>query len=69
MDLESERDVMQFNEKIARHKGLEEGIEQGFEQGVELTAINMLKQNIDVSIVVQCTSLTTERVEQLKESL
>jgi predicted transposase/invertase (TIGR01784 family) len=73
MDLASERDVMQFNEKIARHKGIKEGIEKGIKQGVlqgiELTAINMLKQNIDVKTVVQCTSLTLERVEQLKESL
>ena len=43
--------------------------EKGIEQGIELTAINMLKQNIDVAVVVQCTSLTLERVEQLKESL
>jgi predicted transposase/invertase (TIGR01784 family) len=45
------------------------GIKQGLEQGIELTAINMLKQNIDIAFVVQCTGLTLEHVEQLKESL
>jgi chromosome segregation ATPase len=32
MDLASERDVMQFNEKIARHRGIKEGIEKGIKQ-------------------------------------
>ena len=50
-------------------QGIEQGIEQGLEQGIELTAINMLKQNVDVAFVVQCTGLTLEHVEQLKESL
>jgi len=50
-------------------KGIKQGIEQGVGQGIELTAINMLKQNVEVAFVVQCTGLTLERVEQLKESL
>ncbi len=52
-----------------RHEGFEEGLEQGREQGAYQnkleTAKAMLHNGISISLVVDCTKLPLETVEQL----
>ena len=50
-------------------KGREEGIEKGIEKGIQLTAINMLKQNLDPSLVSSVTALPLDTILQLKNKL
>ena len=58
-------------------KGIEQGIEKGIEQGIEKgatkkleeIAINMLRQNLDNSLISSVTSLSTDEVLKLKNKL
>lgn len=53
---------------------IEYGIEKGIEQGIELgktrekkqTAINMLRNNIELNLIVDCTGLPIEAIEAIK---
>ena len=47
-------------------EGLEEGIERGIEQGIEQTAINMLKENIDINIISKVTGLNISQIKELE---
>lgn len=48
--------------------GLEKGVEQGLQQKAIETARNMLKNDISLEIVAQCTGLPLEKVKELSES-
>jgi predicted transposase/invertase (TIGR01784 family) len=50
-------------------KGREEGREEGMEKGIEKTAINMLKQNLDNSLISSVTGLSNEKILNLKNLL
>ena len=49
---------------------LEEAREQGIEKGIEQEKIeivkNMLSKNIDISVISECTGLSKEEIERLK---
>lgn len=51
-------------------QGIEQGIERGIEQGIEQNkheiVKNMLKENIDVSIISKITGLTIEEIEKIR---
>lgn len=49
-----------------RKKGLEQGLEKGIEKGIKKTAINLLKSNIDISIISSATGLSIEEIKKLK---
>ena len=53
-------------------KGIEQGIEQGIERGAYQkaleTAKSMLHNGISISLVVDCTKLPLETVEQLAKT-
>jgi predicted transposase/invertase (TIGR01784 family) len=51
--------------KRAEEKGREEGIEIGIEQ----TAINMLKQNLDIDLISKITGLSNSKIQKLKTML
>ena len=63
--------------KEGREEGIEKGIEQGIEKGIEKgatkkleeIAINMLKQNLDNSLISSVTGLSTDEVLKLKNKL
>ena len=56
--------------KEGLEKGLEQGIEQGLEKGTEQSkneiAMNMLKENMDISLISKLTGLSNEQINKLK---
>ena len=52
-------------------KGIQQGIEKGIQQGVANEKLeiakNMLKQNISVETIVECTGLTKEEIEKINK--
>ena len=59
--------------RIAREEGREEGRNEGRnegrDEGILATAKNMLKANLDISTIMQCTNLSSERLATLRASL
>jgi len=53
--------------------GIEQGITQGITQGIQQknneTVINMLKENLDISLISKITSLSEEEILKIKNSL
>ncbi|MED4955090.1 Rpn family recombination-promoting nuclease/putative transposase [Paenibacillus macerans] len=53
-------------------KGIEQGIEQGIavgmEKGIEKTALNMLREGMEISLVAKVTGLSEEQVVKLKKT-
>ena len=70
---EAERDLYEGRlkwirmEENAMQKRFEDGLEQGLEKGIEKTAINMLKQDLDLQIIAAVTGLSLEQITQLKQ--
>lgn len=55
-------------------KGIEQGIEQGIEKGAKQNAIEVAKKmfgipNITIEQIAECTSLSLEEIEQMKEEV
>ena len=50
-------------------KGIEKCIEKGITVGVEKTAINMLKENMDIKVISRLTGLSEEEIDELKSRL
>ena len=68
-----EKDNMMIENSIRDEgirKGLEQGIEQGLEQGTEQSkneiAKNMLKKDLDISLISEVTGLSNEQINKLK---
>ena len=53
----------------AKKEGIEKGIKQGMKQGAKENSIEiartMLKENIDINIIIKCTGLTKKEIENL----
>ena len=43
-----------------------EGIEKGVKKGIRETALNMLKNNINLDVIAKCTNLTPSQIESLR---
>jgi predicted transposase/invertase (TIGR01784 family) len=52
-----------------RTEGIEIGVEKGRTEGINLAAINMLKQNLEDSLIMQVTGLSKEELGQLKNKI
>ena len=56
-----------------RTEGIEQGIEEGIEQGIKVqkqnTIIEMLKNNLDLQLIIKITGETQEEILKIKESL
>ena len=54
----------------ATKKGLKEGLEKGLERGTEQSkkeiAKNMLKKDLDISLISEVTGLSNEQINNLK---
>ena len=68
-----EKDNMMIENSIRDEgirKGLKEGLEKGLEQGTEQSkneiAKNMLKENMDISLISKLTGLSNEQINKLK---
>jgi len=73
--------IIELREKAIRDehaiydKGLDDGIEKGIQKGKEKgarekqieIAKSMLKENMDIEIIIKITGLTKEEIEKLKE--
>ena len=72
-DMTTERDIQNYI-SYAREKGLEEGMEKGMEKGREEgraegmanAARNMLAEGFSIDLVVKCTGLSKEQIENPK---
>ena len=57
--------------EMGMEKGMEEGMEKGMEKGIEAnrleTAKKMLEKSLDMQLISECTGLSLEQVEALKE--
>ena len=58
---------------VEKKEGISEGITQGISQGAYEKAIEtakkMLKNNFSLEIIVECTGITLETVEELAKTL
>ena len=48
-------------------KGREEGLEKGMQKGMQKVALNLLKKNIDISIISETTGLSKSEIKMLKK--
>ena len=48
-------------------KAAEESKQKGIEQGIEQTALNMLKEKLDINIISKVTGLNIDQIEKLKK--
>ena len=73
MQLEEEVDFMcNLSEGVERRgiekgfaQGIEQGIEQGLEKGIEKTALEMLRNKLDLNLIMKCTKLSLEKLNEL----
>ena len=60
-----EKDNMMIENSI-RDEGIRKGLEQGTEQSKNEIAKNMLKENMDISLISKLTGLSNEQINELK---
>ena len=67
--------IIELREKAIRDehaiyaKGLDDGVEKGAREKQIEIAKSMLKENMDIEIIIKITGLTKEEIEKLKEKL
>jgi predicted transposase/invertase (TIGR01784 family) len=49
----------------AMQKGMQQGIEQGLEKGLEKTALEMLRDKVDMNSIAKYTKLSLEKLNEL----
>ena len=65
--------IIELREKAIRDehaiyaKGLDDGVEKGAREKQIEIAKSMLKENMDIEIIIKITGLTKEEIEKLKE--
>ena len=57
-----------FIEEEVKQEQLEEATKEGISEGIELTAKNLLKENMDINFISKVTGLSLKEIEKLKES-
>ena len=57
-----------FEEGIKQgiNQGIKQGINQGIDQGILRVAINMIKKNMKIEDVQECTGLSKKEIQDLK---
>ena len=43
--------------------------EKGFEKGIEQVALNMLNLDLNIDMIIQCTGLSEDQIEALKQEM
>ena len=68
MDIQEE--IKQRGVLEGRKQGMQQGIQQGVQQGrqenMQAVVCNMLKQNLDISLISSVTGLSAEEIEKLQ---
>ena len=54
-------------EERGRMIGRKEGRKEGLMEGLEATALEMLREKIDINVVSRCTKLPLDRIQALME--
>ena len=67
--LRIEANTLKKAEAKGVEKGREEGIKKGREEIIEKTVINMLKQNLDDSLISSVTGISNDQLLKLKNKL
>ena len=63
---EDQRLIMESSLLYAKDEGIVQGIEKGeYSKQIEI-AMNMIKKNLDISLVSEVTGLTIKEIESLK---
>jgi predicted transposase/invertase (TIGR01784 family) len=52
----------------AENKGREEGLSDGIDKGIKITAINMLRKNLDIELISTVTGLSKDELLKLKNA-
>ena len=60
--------ALQLGFKRGRREGKKEGIEKGRITGMKEVALNLLKKNIDISIISETTGLSKSEIFKLKDT-
>ncbi len=57
-------------EKIPFYQdGIKEGIDRGIEKGILIVVKQMLKLNVDITIIHQYTNVEIEKIKEIKKEL
>ncbi len=61
------RQELEYNTFVedAKEEGIQQGIQQGVEQEKETIAKNLLKENVDIEIIMKVTGLTKEQISTI----
>ena len=51
----------------AINEGLQKGLQEGRQEGLKSVILNMLKKNMDISTIMECTGLSKEQVLELQK--
>ena len=55
--------------KEGRAEGIKEGIKEGKEKTVREHIINMLKENLDINLIIKITNKSEKEILEIKKSL
>jgi len=64
---ETERVVRLSEIENAEERGIEKGIKEGIKEGIEQTALNMLKEKMDIGLISKLTGLNIDQIRKLKD--
>ena len=53
----------------AMEKGVKKGMEKGMEKATEKTALEMLRNKLDINLIKKCTNLSLNRITELSKML
>ena len=54
--------------RVQRREAFEDGLAEGVEQNKIETAKNLMKKNIPLETIAECTGLTLEKIKELENS-
>ena len=54
--------------RVQRREAFEDGVAEGVEQNKIETAKNLMKKNIPLETIAECTGLTLEKIKELENS-
>ncbi|MDE0151074.1 MAG: hypothetical protein OXK80_01075, partial [Bdellovibrionales bacterium] len=55
--------------KEGRKEGMAQGIAEGMEKSMELVAVNMIKNKMDIELIVKITGLSKTKILKLKQTV
>ena len=64
--MEKQRRDRVAQDEFVFEQGMEKGLEKGMEKGMKTVALNMLKKQIELSMISEVTGLSIEELKKLK---